>query len=876
MIFSRISPLFYKYFLLFAIGISLLTNKLNAYDTGINPKLEIIKKEKKTFSTSQIVVDYTAHNRGNIQLAISNKGTFGNYGQSVPDPFTGENIPSCTYPKNSDLVYLWVGAIWIGAVVGRDTLVSTGTEDFYENEEFWPDVEPFKPSGGFTYKSLDPNSPFYDEEAYSEQDISCEYMDTLSDPSIVHWDDYDNRQHIPLGVKIYQRSMAWSFSYADDFILFDYQVENIGDKDLKNVYLGIYSDGDVWHTSNRDEVHWTDDMVGFYRTHPAPEGCGFIDTINIAYHYDNDGDPTNGAWDEKSPRGAVGARVVRTPAKELKYSYNWWITNYTSATLDFGPRKLDSPEDPYRNFGPRKGTPEGDKNKYYILRHEEFDYDLLYTNIDHTLEGYAPIPELAEDFADGFDVRYLLSFGPFDINPGQKLPISFAWVGGDNLHQNPNDYDDLFDSKKPNIFYEALNFDNLAANSRWASWVYDNPGVDTDGDGYFGKTRVCDLDSVIYKYDTLSLDPFILDTLWELTSAETTYYEGDNVPDFEGAGPPPAPKMRIMPKVGELTVRWNGYYSETTPDVFLNKIDFEGYRIYISRDDRPGSYSVLTSFDKEDYNRFVFKETTPGNFEWVLEDIPFTLDSLRIIFNDQSFDPLIYSRSNPLTYGSTNYFFEPQDYNISQLNTLDGIRKVFPDAVYPGTDRTQWKDEDLVYDYNEPLPKYYEYEYQIKDLLPTVPYYCAVTSFDFGSPKVGLPSLETTPGNNTVIEYPQYDAKQVENDNLDVYIYPNPYRIDQSYRDDGFEGRGILDRPDDRVRAIHFANLPHRCTIRIYSLDGDMIKEINHDVPQGDPRSAHDSWDLITRNTQAVVSGLYYWVVESDDRTQIGNVVIIK
>ena len=161
-------------------------------------------------------------------------------------------------------------------------------------------------------------------------------------------------------------------------------------------------------------------------------------------------------------------------------------------------------------------------------------------------------------------------------------------------------------------------------------------------------------------------------------------------------------------------------------------------------------------------------------------------------------------------------------------------------------------------------------------IFSTVPYYCAVTSFDFGSPKVGLPSLETTPVNNTVIEYPQYDAQQVENDNLDVYIYPNPYRIDQSYRDDGFEGRGILDRPDDRVRAIHFANLPHRCTIRIYSLDGDMIKEINHDVPQGDPRSAHDSWDLITRNTQAVVSGLYYWVVESDDRTQIGNVVIIK
>jgi hypothetical protein len=38
----------------------------------------------------------------------------------------------------------------------------------------------------------------------------------------------------------------------------------------------------------------------------------------------------------------------------------------------------------------------------------------------------------------------------------------------------------------------------------------------------------------------------------------------------------------------------------------------------------------------------------------------------------------------------------------------------------------------------------------------------------------------------------------------------------------------------------------------------------------------HDSWDLITRNTQAVVSGVYYWTVEgADGRVQIGKLVII-
>lgn len=37
-----------------------------------------------------------------------------------------------------------------------------------------------------------------------------------------------------------------------------------------------------------------------------------------------------------------------------------------------------------------------------------------------------------------------------------------------------------------------------------------------------------------------------------------------------------------------------------------------------------------------------------------------------------------------------------------------------------------------------------------------------------------------------------------------------------------------------------------------------------------------DAWNLLTRNTQMVVSGLYYWSVEDyDGRTQVGNLAII-
>ncbi|MBD3402908.1 hypothetical protein GF420_08425 [candidate division GN15 bacterium] len=824
-------------------------------------------------TSARPVVLYTAHNRGLIQLAVANNATFGTYGQDIADPFTGERIPSCVYPKNSDHVYLWVGAFWIGAVVDRDTLVSVGTEDFYVTQEFWPDEQPF---GNFTYESIDVNSPFYTPNAYSEEDIICTYSDTNTDPGLVDIDPFTNLAHRPLGIEVTQRSMAWSYEYADDFILFDYQIRNIGQKRLSKVYMGIWVDGDVWHVSRNGPEGWNDDIVGFLIDHPAPEGCGFMDTVNIAYTADNDGDPDGGRWDYRSPRGVVGARVVRTPSDSLQLSYNWWIINYSDPARDFGPRKLETPGDPFRSFGGRLGTPEGDPNKYYVLRHREFDYDLIYTATDNTDKGYRPPPPQAEEYARGWDTRYLLSFGPFSIDPGQTLPISFAWVAGENLHQQPNDFDRLFDPNFPDFFYNELDFSNLALNARWASWVYDNPGRDTDGDGYFGKFRVCAFDSLIERIDTTITGPdTAIDTLYRYTEADTFYYEGDGVPDFEGAGPPPAPRMRVIPSDGKLTVRWNGYFTETTPDVFLGDVDFEGYRVYIALDDRLTSFSLLQSYDVEDYNRYRYGELPNGSDGWVLEEVPFTLDSLRTLFGEPDFEPLLWTRSRPWEWEGEFYYFEGQDNNQSDLTRPDGIRKVYPEATRPDPDSTTWTEDEVTDAYGDPLPKYYEYEYTIDNILPTVPYYVAVSAFDYGSPASGLPALETSPVNNMIMEYPQTPADTVERYDLDVYVYPNPYLGDGRYARAGFENRDRSE-PPERARLIHFANLPRVCTISIYSLDGDLVKEIEHNYPTGGPGSMHATWDLITRNTQAVVSGIYYWVVESAERTQQGKLVIIK
>jgi len=855
-------------FLLFALALSILvsigTQPLTARALEGAYKQEAARRILRTRSTTESTIFHAAHNRGNIQLAIANNGTFGTFGQSIPDPFSGEIIPSCEFPRNTDNVYLWVGAFWIGAVVGKDTLVSCGSEDFYETSEFWPE-EP-ELGGEFEYSSIDKDSKLYnaDRKAYSEEDIVCEYYDTTTNPSQVGQDPVDGRRHIPLGIKVTQRSMAWSYDYADDFILFDYKVQNIGHERLKKVYMGIWVDGDAFHISRYGAIGWTDDIVGFYPAHPAPEGCGFIDTVNIAYHGDNDGDPVPedapADWDFASARSIVGTRVVRTPLDSLEYSFNWWIIDYSDASRDFGPRKQGTLGNPIRLFDGRLGTPAGDRARYHIMSNPEFDYDLFYTAVDHTVDGWLPPPAQAEDFARGWDCRYLLSFGPFDIEPGQALPVTFAWVGGEEFHQMPTDFVKHWDPLNPDDYYNTLNFESLATNARWASWVYDNPGVDTDNNGYRGKFRVC-------AEDTIGMgDSAVIDSLW---------YEGDGVPDFRGAGPPPAPRLRVIPSVGKLTLRWNGFYSETTRDVFTRQIDFEGYRVYAARDERTASFTILRSYDRKNYRRFYWENISGGSGRWVQGNIPSSLEELREEFDNPEFDPLNHPYNNPFQFDTTFYYFEKQDHNQSDLTSPDGIRKAYPDAVNPGTDTSLWADEDLTDEHGDPLPKFYEYEYVFDNVLATVPYYVAVTAFDYGAPQSGLAPQETKPINNSIMEFPLNSVEAVEAEQLDVFVYPNPYRIDGDYAARGFENR-YRNLAPERARRINFANLPSQCRISIYSLDGDLVRSWEHDYPEGGSASMHDSWDLVTRNTQAAVSGLYYWVVESEDRVQIGKLVIIK
>jgi hypothetical protein len=101
----------------------------------------------------------------------------------------------------------------------------------------------------------------------------------------------------------------------------------------------------------------------------------------------------------------------------------------------------------------------------------------------------------------------------------------------------------------------------------------------------------------------------------------------------------------------------------------------------------------------------------------------------------------------------------------------------------------------------------------------------------------------------------------------DVYVAPNPYRAAAAW-----------DLAETQVeptgRRIKFYNLPPRATIRIFSLAGDLVATIDHDAARAETQP---SWNLVSKNNQDTVSGIYlYHVTTPDGSGTTGKFEIIR
>jgi len=207
-------------------------------------------------------------------------------------------------------------------------------------------------------------------------------------------------------------------------------------------------------------------------------------------------------------------------------------------------------------------------------------------------------------------------------------------------------------------------------------------------------------------------------------------------------------------------------------------------------------------------------------------------------------------------------------------------------VIPPTRDACQFEDRPRY-----PVGRYFYVDTGVKNGFM---YFYSVTAFD--STGVGL-----TESRRSAVEaegvVPQTSIKPGKS----VTVVPNPYRGYASIRQRPSAWDLTPNSSDPTGTHIDFYGMPAgRWTLRIFTISGDLVQEIKSEDPvnvsvrppvlaetgtgtlpgynrqQDNANDGQARWDLISRNGQDVVSGVYLFTVDSNEGIQRGKFVVIR
>ncbi len=144
-------------------------------------------------------------------------------------------------------------------------------------------------------------------------------------------------------------------------------------------------------------------------------------------------------------------------------------------------------------------------------------------------------------------------------------------------------------------------------------------------------------------------------------------------------------------------------------------------------------------------------------------------------------------------------------------------------------------------------------------------YYYYVTAYDDGTQNWEQPgrSLESAKYWNMMLKdrpvHPFMSSTQTA-DLHNIKVVPNPYH-DKSVK---------FNWPGEKSKLL-FINIPLKCTIKIFTVTGDLVKTIHHD-----DGTTEQSWNQVTDSNQLIFSGVYVYVVESSMGNKVGKFVVVR
>ncbi len=527
---------FCHFLLLFLVTLLLQPATLDARPASVKPG---------GAGVSLLSMDQELHDVNDVRLVVSNQGPIG------LDLQSGNG--SGFFPASTSNNYVFGTGLWLGTRYDADgdgnldKVFTEGYNPLAGDSEFREGANDQDRDDPLTrvFDSTDPDDRSEWPERYREIDPRTGDLVPLirSDQDLVTTYTTQGKQYLTgpfqMPVEVSQRSMAFKGGLAGQTIIFEWEMNNWGEDVMLDSWVGYDSDMDIG-------VSFQDDLTSFVRDRITPEG----DTVhvNMAYAWDSDFQEHNFIGDP----GFVGIAYLRGPG------------NPTDGIDNDGDGLID--ESPYNGIDDDGDglTDEDDEVDQLGLvnftKHCNPSYPCEVMDPGNDVDGYDILNCVGEDNPNSTswvscsestnpaDIRFMVSSGPFDWQPGEREQIVMAMVFA-NAVGDPGELD----------FYGSP------------------PRPDPN-------------------------DPILSELL---AVKETVQHLFDL--DFKAAEPPVPPELTLVPGDGQVTLLWDDR-SLTTPDPdyaeFVKidpeyrEYDFEGFRVWRSR---TGAFSELGDPDDPDY-----------------------------------------------------------------------------------------------------------------------------------------------------------------------------------------------------------------------------------------------------------------------------------
>lgn len=844
------------------------------------------------------VIDQIVHDRGNIVTTVQNFGYIGGYSWA--------GRPSGRWPANTTHDYLAEMRFWIGGINDAgDTLLDNTADDFnpipsWIAGSLTPDIRLSTDPERYDYDASDTvgagigypangwrvwdpvNEQWVYNQVYSFIDSTFHEGGPLGvQESVCRFAD-DALGYPVMGLEITQTVRQWNYKYNKDMIFFTLQIRNASTENYHDVAIGLYCDFDV---GGPDPATGENGRLG--------DLVAFDPSLDLAWTYDEDGyDP---GWGPNVVTGVMGTVILSTPG-------DIGMTSFNTGQWEF--------------------LPQTDKGRFAMINNTEFDQSLPPTDqyyvqavrgidlpagqtiqFDFALVA-APNAEYLYTTAERAKALYDMHF----IMPRPPDPPHVRATAGDGTVKLVWDAVSEASVEPTTGQTDFRGYRIYRSSDRGVTWgtKITNPDY-SEGPGYY-PLATFNKDLVFNRIPHSYVDSNVTNGMqyWYMVAAFDSGQQNiDTLQNEPGTPENSTYVVRVVPRDNPLgyvdpqenmkqlyTGIWKPSRRDAVNIVVVDSAAITGddYAVTFAENcsdllwyliNTTTGDTVLADQDKLDglyydypladgFHAVVHKpERVPNDIRQSQYAIP-NRRTLVPLFVQQFSDAVgcndIYRYDAEIRFtatGSVAYDF----FTGNPINVPFEVWNVTTDSqqacwIADWNSDGEWTPTDIDY----VLLVNFDYDNGAMHPEAYPDYFTWMMAFDPDSSQPaagnvlyiegsGIPS----PEDEYVFSSYELSKSLATQDLKKIHVVPNPYL-----------GRAKWEtHPGERK--IQFADVPNVCTIRIYTLAGELIRTINHDDGSGT-----QDWDMLSEAGRGIASGVYLFNVESQYGNFTGKFAVIK